>query len=146
MVSSKTGAAYKYTRTMGSKFVTLTFCKYKKDVAVHVKMDKQAALVYMVKMGRGRNLLMTQDEKGKTRTFFSPSEQTCRLRLQIPKYISWQPDPHAWMIDAFKISWTHLAYAFPYFALIGRALAKAMTDKCTLIIITLVWPSQQWYS
>ena len=24
-----------------------------------------------------------------------------RLCHQIPKYISWQPDPHAWMVDAF---------------------------------------------
>ena len=70
-----------------------------------------------------------------------------RLCHQIPKYISRQPDPHAWMVDAFQINWTHLkAYAFPPFAFIGRVLAKAMRDKCTLIIITPVWPSQPWYT
>ena len=24
-----------------------------------------------------------------------------RLFHQIPKYVSWQPNPHAWMVDAF---------------------------------------------
>ena len=53
-----------------------------------------------------------------------------RLCHQIPKYISSEPDPYAWMVDAFQINWTHLkAYAFPLFALIGRVLAKAMRDK-----------------
>ena len=33
---------------------------------------------------------------------------------------------------------------FPPFVLIGRAIAKAMKDKCTLIIVTPVWPSQPW--
>ena len=29
--------------------------------------------------------------------------------------------PHAWMVDAFQINWTHLkAYTFPPFVLIGR--------------------------
>ena len=62
-----------------------------------------------------------------------------RLCHQIPKYISWQPDPHAWMVDAFQTNWSNLkAYAFPPFALIGRVLAKAMRDKCTLVTITPV--------
>ena len=70
-----------------------------------------------------------------------------RLCHQIPRYINWQPDPHAWIVDGFQINWTHLrAYTFPPFALIGSVLAKVMRDKCTLIIITLLWPSQPWYT
>ena len=70
-----------------------------------------------------------------------------RLCHQIPKDISWQPDPHAWMVDTFQINWSHLkAYAFPPFALIGRVLTKVMSNKCTLAIITPVWPSQPWYT
>ena len=54
-----------------------------------------------------------------------------RLYHQILRYISWQPDPHAWMVDAFQTNCTHVkAYVFPPFALIGRVLAKAMRDKC----------------
>ena len=65
-----------------------------------------------------------------------------------PKILkSWQPDLHAWMTDAFQINWAHLkAYAFPPFALIGRVLAKTMTGKCTLIIITPVWLTQPWHT
>ena len=40
-----------------AKFVILIFCRYKKDLAVHVQMDNQAALAYFVKMGGTRNLL-----------------------------------------------------------------------------------------
>ena len=70
-----------------------------------------------------------------------------RLGHQIPKYISWQPDPQVWMVDAFQINWAHLkAYTFPLLALKGRVLAKAMRYKYTLIIITSVWPSQLWYT
>ena len=70
-----------------------------------------------------------------------------RLFQQISKYMSWQPDPHPWMVGAFQISWTHLeAYNFQLFTHIVRVLAKAMIDKCTLIIITPVWPSQPWYN
>ena len=70
-----------------------------------------------------------------------------RLCHQIATYISWQQDPHAWMVDAFEINWSHLkACAFPPFALIGRVPAKAMRDKCALVIITPVWPSQSWYT
>ena len=70
----------------------------------------------------------------------------CRLCHQIPKYISWKPDPRAWMVDAFQINWTHIkAYAFRPFALIERVLAKTMRDMCMLIIVTAVWLSQPWY-
>ena len=66
---------------------------------------------------------------------------------QIPRYTISQPDPHAWIVDTYQINWTNLkAYAFRSFALIGRMLAKAMQDKCTLIIISPVWPSQPWYT
>ena len=35
-----------------AKFVILTFTRDKKDLAVHVQMDNQAALAYLVKMGQ----------------------------------------------------------------------------------------------
>ena len=70
-----------------------------------------------------------------------------RSYLQIPKFISWQPDPHAWVVDAFQINWIHLkACTFTPFALIGRVLAKVIRNKRTLIIITSVWPPQPWYT
>ena len=70
-----------------------------------------------------------------------------RLCHQIPKYKRWKPDSQAQMVDSFQINWTHLSvYPFPNFAFIKRVLVKAMRDKCILIIITLVWPSQLHYT
>ena len=46
-----------------AKFAILTFFRYKKDVAVHMQMDNQAALVYLVKIGGTRNLLIIQEAK-----------------------------------------------------------------------------------
>ena len=46
-----------------AKFAILTSCRYKKDVAVHVQMDNQAALGYLIKMGRTRKLLMIYETK-----------------------------------------------------------------------------------
>ena len=152
-----------------AKFMILTFCRYKKDLAVHVQMDNQAALVSLIKMGGTRDLLMIQEAKKIWENLFyanqitltaeylpgtlntradkafrevknSSSEWTLnkpifqkliqtlalvdvdlfasKLCHQIPKYISWQPDPHAWMVDTFQINWTHLkAYTFPSFFL-----------------------------
>ena len=48
---------------MAAKFAILTFCRYKKDLAVHVQMDNQAALAYLVKMGGTRNQLIIQEAK-----------------------------------------------------------------------------------
>ena len=62
MVSSRTGTAYKYTRSEGSKICD-KFCKYKKDLAVPVQMDNPAALAYLVKMRGKKILLMIQETK-----------------------------------------------------------------------------------
>ena len=70
-----------------------------------------------------------------------------RLCHQKTKYISWQPDPHWWMVDAFQINWKNLkAHTVPPFSLIGSVLAKAIRDRCTLIIITSVRSSQPCYT
>ena len=48
-----------------------------------------------------------------------------RLNAQVQKFVSWKPDPQAWKVDAFAITWTGIkAYAFPPFCLISRLLQK----------------------
>ena len=126
-----------------AKFAIITFCRYKKDLAVHVQMDNQAALAYLLKNRGARILLMIQEAKQiwefclanqitltaeylpgsliatveKTSSskwilnnpIFKKLTQALgqvdllpsRFCNQVPKYISWQPDPHAW------IWWTH---------------------------------------
>ena len=57
MAPSRTGTAYKYTRTEGSKICYTYILQIQKGSSSHVQMDNQAALAYFVKMGGTRNLL-----------------------------------------------------------------------------------------
>lgn len=69
-----------------------------------------------------------------------------RLNRQVPKYISWLPEPEAVTADAFSVSWTHLNfYAFPPFCLIGRCLQKIQCDQAEGILVVPSWPTQSWY-
>ena len=45
----------------------------------------------------------------------------CRLNHQLPKYVSWKPDPGACHIDAFSFSWSGMfVYIFPLKTLLVR--------------------------
>lgn len=49
-----------------------------------------------------------------------------RLNFQLRPFISWKPDPEAFAVDAFSISWKeHNFYAVPPFAVIKGVLQKA---------------------
>lgn len=40
-------------------------------------------------------------------------------------YVSWQPEPESWKIDAFSFTWNNkFFYAFPPFSLVGRVARK----------------------
>ena len=53
-----------------------------------------------------------------------------RISHQLPKYMSWRPDPGSCAVDALQQSWTHRAlYAFPPFCLIGQCLRKVQSDR-----------------
>ena len=63
-----------------------------------------------------------------------------------PRYISWLPDPHAYAVDAFTVSWQDLTfYAFPPFSLLPRVLAKIIQDKATGLLIVPKWTPQSWF-
>ena len=50
-----------------------------------------------------------------------------RLRYQVPRYVSWHPNSHAWMANAFLRNWKNLQpYTFHLFALIARVSAKVI--------------------
>ena len=69
-----------------------------------------------------------------------------RLNYQIQPYISWNPDPGAFAIDAFTFDWTNRRfYAFPPFSLLGRVLQKIEQDQATGILIVPDWNTQPWY-
>jgi len=65
---------------------------------------------------------------------------------QLEKYVSWQPDPFAFAIDAFSMSWdTSLLYMFPPFSLISKVLFKIWEDKAEAVLVVPKWSSQIWY-
>lgn len=69
-----------------------------------------------------------------------------RLNNQLPRFVSWHPDPFAIETDAFQISWQEeLGYAFPPFSLVGRCLQKVREESSTLVLIAPAWGTQHWY-
>ena len=70
-----------------------------------------------------------------------------RLNKQFSRYISFRPDPGAYLVDAFSAQWNKLnGYYFPPFSLIPRVLQKLEQDKATGIVVIPRWPTQVWYS
>ena len=70
-----------------------------------------------------------------------------RLNYQLKPFVSYRPDPEAYAIDAFQLSWQHIFfYAFLPFCLIGRVLQKVLMEGAEGILIVPNWPNQPWYS
>ena len=69
-----------------------------------------------------------------------------RLNAQLPRYISWLPDPKAESIDAFSVDWKQFNfYAFPPFCLVARCLQKVLNDNACGIVVVPNWPTQAWF-
>ena len=69
-----------------------------------------------------------------------------RLNAQLPRFISWLPEPEAENVNAFTVDWGPLKfYAFPPFCLISKCLSKVLTDNATGLIVVPNWPTQPWY-
>ena len=70
-----------------------------------------------------------------------------RLNHQLPKYISWKPDPSAEATDAFSVNWGNcFFYAFPPFCLITACLQKIEADRAEGILVIPRWPTQPWFA
>ena len=70
-----------------------------------------------------------------------------RLNHQIPKYISYKPDPDEFLVDAFSVNWSlYKCYLFPPFSLVGRVLQKIKIDGALALIIAPSWTTQPWYT
>ena len=68
-----------------------------------------------------------------------------RLLAQLPRYMSWRPDPGS---IALSQSWKEIkGFAFPPFSLIGRCLSKVKREKVSeLSLVAPVWPTQPWFA
>lgn len=72
--------------------------------------------------------------------FASRANNKCR------RYVSWLPDPDAFTIDAFTVSWKpFFFYAFPPFAILLKVLQKIRSEKARGIVVVPLWPAQPWY-
>lgn len=69
------------------------------------------------------------------------------LNAQLPRFVSWKPQPGAYRVDAFSIAWNDIgtAWANPPFILIGRILTKVRKEQATMVIVVPVWPTQYWW-
>ena len=65
---------------------------------------------------------------------------------QLPKYVSWTPQPNCWKVDAFSFPWKDLgAFCFPPFNMIPFCLSKLMEEEAEAVLVTPYWPSQPWF-
>ena len=71
-----------------------------------------------------------------------------RLNNKTSTYVSFAPDPGAFAIDAFTISWSKFTffYAFPPFSCIFKTIRKILQDRATGVLIVPWWPSQPWWA
>lgn len=69
-----------------------------------------------------------------------------RDNARLPQFISPFPDPEAYAVDAFSVTWSDLwGYAFPPFALIPLLLRKVRLDQAELILVAPNWPARPWF-
>ena len=69
-----------------------------------------------------------------------------RINYKCEKYVSYLPDPGAYAVNAFHISWEGMCfYAFPPFCIIQKVLKKIREDKATGLIVVPYWPTQPWW-
>lgn len=69
-----------------------------------------------------------------------------RLNYQLPRYVSWIPDPNAVGVDAFTLDWgTQYNYAFPPFSLIPQVRLNLEEDLPEMVLVAPHWPTQFWF-
>ena len=69
-----------------------------------------------------------------------------RLNYKCKLYVSYQPDPGAFVINAFHLSWDSLNfYAFPPFCILQKVLQKIRKDSATGVTLVPYWPTQAWW-
>lgn len=65
---------------------------------------------------------------------------------QLPRFISWKPQPGAAEVNAFSVSWSNVrGYAFPPFSLIFRCIEKLRREKATIVLVCPIWTGQAWF-
>ena len=69
-----------------------------------------------------------------------------RNNNKLSRYVSRRPDPEAYAIDAFSLTWANdVFYMFPPFSLIGRILQKVQEEGTEAVIVAPIWTTQSWW-
>lgn len=69
-----------------------------------------------------------------------------RLNHKLDKYVSYTPDPHAFAVDAFSISWSDFyGYIFAPFSTLNMVLRKIVEDKTEALVVAPLWNTQSWW-
>lgn len=65
---------------------------------------------------------------------------------QLPKYVSYLPDPNAVAVNAFSLTWTNLfSYIFCPFSVIGNVVQKLDQDQAEAVLIAPLFSTQPWF-
>ena len=129
------------------------------DSNVAIMCDNVSAIAYL--RNQGGALGLNRDQFLKTewslnpavarrvfRVWGSPHVDLFALKCitKLATYMSPIPEPEAWKVDSLVQSWEGLyAYAYPPTALIRQTLNKLILHRAELILITPLWPKQEWF-
>ena len=70
-----------------------------------------------------------------------------RLNAQLPRFVSWHPEPGAEAVDAFLLDWSkYKFYAFPPFCLVGKCIQKIICDRACGVLVAPNWSTQPWFA
>ena len=69
-----------------------------------------------------------------------------RLHFQLKPYVAYKPDPEAYAMNAFHISWKgYTLCAFPPFSVIQQVLQKISEEEATGLLVVPHWHTQTWW-
>ncbi|XP_065195411.1 uncharacterized protein LOC135826738 [Sycon ciliatum] len=70
-----------------------------------------------------------------------------RTAAQLPRFVSWKPDPHSWRTDAPSFTWSDLnAYLFPPLCLLTRCLRKIQREEVAqCVLVAPMWRGAPWF-
>lgn len=70
-----------------------------------------------------------------------------RLNAKLDRFVSWRPEPGAYSVNAFAMSWENTyVYLFPPFSLITKCIQKLQFEHTDALLIAPLWPTQPWFS
>lgn len=69
-----------------------------------------------------------------------------RITAQMPRYMSWFPDPLAIAQDTMLAQWDAVTYLFPPVPMLPKVLQKIKLEGIKAILICPRWPSSMWWT